>query len=309
MKSILVLSPPEDRASRAVRLASELARKTDSSLTLLRVLEEGIRWNPQRRSTDRGHEIRDLLIRAEMRELENVAAPLREEGIEVDVRVAWGVTWEAVVEHAREGNFDLVVKPARGLGREGRVFFGSTALHLFRKSPCPVWVVGDDGRPPARILAAVDPADDATRRTIADRILQSAVQIGEWNDDASVHVGAAWHAPAAEALKGRIEASELQEYLDDNRDRSQRALEFILQKSAPSVEPSKVHLLEGLARDVLPNFAEESHFDLIVIGALGRTGVAGELLGETAEMILRQVRCSVLVLSPGHRALTAATPS
>lgn len=299
MKRILVLSPAEDRGSRAIRLASELALRAGASITLLRVLEEGIRWNPQRRATDRGHEIRELLVQAETQELESLAEPITEQGIAVDVQVAWGVTWEAVVALAEAGSFDLVVKPARGLGRDGRVFFGSTALHLFRKSPCPVWVVGDDGHVPAKLLAAIDPSDDATRRAVAGQILEAGDAISDWTE-APLHIAAAWHGPGAAALKGRIDADELDEYLEDHRERCSQALDFVLEKSMPELPAEQVHLLEGVARDVLPQFAETNQFDLIVIGTLGREGVVGQLLGETAEMILREVRCSVLAIGPKH---------
>jgi nucleotide-binding universal stress UspA family protein len=294
---ILVFTPHEDRDARAIQLASELARRSGAELTLLRVLEEGLRWNPQRRATDRGQEIRDLLVDVETGELEKLAKPLEDAGLSVEVRVSWGVPWEEISGLAESGRFDLVVKPARGLNRKGRVFFGSTALHLFRKCPCPVWVVGDDGRPPEKILAAIDPADDPARRSVAEQILRVADRIGSWLG-AAVHVGSAWHAPGAKALSGRIERAELKEYLQDAHTRSQELLDAVLEASQASIEPERVHLVEGPARDVLPRFAEENEFDLIVIGTLGRTGIVGQLLGETAEMILREVRCSVLTISP-----------
>ena len=297
MDRILVFTPHEDQDARAIQLASELARRSGAALTLLRVLEEGLRWNPQRRATDRGQEIRDLLVDVETSELEKLAKPLEEEGLAVDVRVSWGVPFEEITALVESRGFDLVVKPARGLNRKGRVFFGSTALHLFRKCPCPVWVVGDDGRSPEKILAAIDPADDPARRSVAEQILRVADRIGSWLD-AAVHVGSAWHAPGARALAGRIERAELKEYLVDTRARSREMLDAFLEASQTSIEPDRVHLVEGAARDVLPQFADENEFDLIVIGTLGRTGIVGQLLGETAEMILREVRCSVLTISP-----------
>ena len=307
MDRILVFTPYEDREARAIQLASELARRSGAELTLLRVLEEGLRWNPQRRATDRGQEIRDLLVDVETSELEKLAEPLTEEGLVVDVRVSWGVPWEEISGLADSGRFDLVVKPARGLNRKGRVFFGSTALHLFRKCPCPVWVVGDDGRPPEKILAAIDPADDSARRAVAEQILRVADRIGSWLG-AAVHVGSAWHAPGARALAGRIERAELKEYLADTRDRSRELLDAVLEASQTSIEPERVHLVEGPARDALPQFAERNEFDLIIIGTLGRPGIVGQLLGETAEMILREVRCSVLTISP-ERAARSSPPS
>lgn len=302
MKRILVLTPAEDRANRAVNLAAELAERTGARLTLLRVLEEGIRFEPQRRAEDSGREVRDLLTQAESKALEEIAAPLIERGVDADCWISWGVTWEVVAELVENEAFDLVVKPARGLGRQGRVFFGSTALHLFRSCPCPVWVVGDDGRPPAKIMAAIDPTEGETRASVAERILGSAESLGR-AIESPVHVATAWHGPGTQSLVGRVDREDLNAYLDDNRQRCAELLGRVLDQASPGFDTERTHLIQGFARDVIPEFAEDNNFDLIVLGTLGRTGIAGELLGETAEMILRDVQSSVLVLSPNHKTL------
>ena len=38
--------------------------------------------------------------------------------------------------------------------------------------------------------------------------------------------------------------------------------------------------------------------DLVVMGTVGRTGIAGLFIGNTAEMVLEQVQCSVLAVKP-----------
>lgn len=38
--------------------------------------------------------------------------------------------------------------------------------------------------------------------------------------------------------------------------------------------------------------------DLVVMGTVARTGVAGLIIGNTAEAILEQVNCSVLAIKP-----------
>lgn len=296
MHRILVYSPHEDRAARAVALAAALAERSGARLTVLRVLEEGPRWR-SRSGSHEADEIRELLLESETRELETLAAPLAARGLDVDVRVAWGVAWEAIVEAVASQDFDLVVKPARGLSRDGNVFFGSTALHLFRKCVCPVWVVGDDGQLPSKILAAIDPARDSGRAEVAARILGWAGRVGELTG-AQVDIGSAWHAPGADALAGKIPDDEIKSYVDDSRARARESLDAILASADLVPDEDRIHLIEGPARDVLPRFAENNEYDLIVMGTLGRTGIAGELLGETAEMILRDVRASVLTISP-----------
>ena len=63
------------------------------------------------------------------------------------------------------------------------------------------------------------------------------------------------------------------------------------------VEP-KLHVIEGDARYVVPMTARELDVDLIVMGTVARTGIAGFFMGNTAENILTQLDCSVLTVKP-----------
>lgn len=45
-------------------------------------------------------------------------------------------------------------------------------------------------------------------------------------------------------------------------------------------------------------FAREGHFDLLVVGTHGRTGLRHALLGSTAERVVRRATCPVLTVHP-----------
>lgn len=49
---------------------------------------------------------------------------------------------------------------------------------------------------------------------------------------------------------------------------------------------------------MVPWVAQKKHVDVIVMGTVCRTGVAGLFTGNTADKILRQVDCSVLTVKP-----------
>jgi nucleotide-binding universal stress UspA family protein len=57
-------------------------------------------------------------------------------------------------------------------------------------------------------------------------------------------------------------------------------------------------MLKGEAGALIPELAEKMEVDLIVMGTVGRGGIAGLLIGNTAEEILQQVDCSVLAVKP-----------
>jgi len=56
--------------------------------------------------------------------------------------------------------------------------------------------------------------------------------------------------------------------------------------------------VEGWADKVIPEFAEQQHIDLIVMGTVSRTGIPGFFIGNMAEKILLKINCSVLAVKP-----------
>lgn len=59
-----------------------------------------------------------------------------------------------------------------------------------------------------------------------------------------------------------------------------------------------MYLLKGDAGDLTSELAQAKAIDLIVIGTVSRKGIAGFLIGNTAEKVLQQVNCSVLTIKP-----------
>jgi universal stress protein E len=61
-----------------------------------------------------------------------------------------------------------------------------------------------------------------------------------------------------------------------------------------------VHLAEGdgVPDTGIQHFLHEHHIDLLVMGTIGRGGLAGIFLGNTAERLLPEVQCSVLAVKP-----------
>jgi len=69
---------------------------------------------------------------------------------------------------------------------------------------------------------------------------------------------------------------------------------------SPCADASKIeiHLRRGPAAANIFAVAEEVEADLIVMGTVCRTGMAGFLIGNTAESLLSRVTCSVLAVKP-----------
>ena len=65
-----------------------------------------------------------------------------------------------------------------------------------------------------------------------------------------------------------------------------------------AIDDDFVHILKGDAPTVIPEFASLEGVDLIVMGTVGRSGMVGMLIGNTAEQILDQIECSVIAVKP-----------
>ncbi len=295
MDRVLVLTPHEDRAGRATHLACALTERAGASATLIRVLEQGL--SSERQVSESGLSIREILMESETQRVDELAQRFRDRGIPVSVEVQWGVPGPTVVDLAKRDDFDLVVKPASGLGNQGSVFFGATALHLFRRCPCPVWVVGQEAALPSKIVAAIDPQRAVQEPGGATRILDWAERVAAWVDG-RVHVAAAWEAPAADLLERRLSSEDWKAYVEDARTRAVENLNALLSSRPDPIPAERIHVIEGGPTSALPRFADEQGADLLVMGTLGREGRWGDLLGETAETIIRQIRSSVLTVPP-----------
>lgn len=76
----------------------------------------------------------------------------------------------------------------------------------------------------------------------------------------------------------------------------------LMTTAAPPGAAAEPHVLRGELLQAIADFAREAALDPLMIGAVGRTVLAGLVLGNTAEEILQLADCSILALEP-HGAL------
>ena len=64
-------------------------------------------------------------------------------------------------------------------------------------------------------------------------------------------------------------------------------------------DKDNIHIIEGLEpEEIIPDIASVVGVDLLVMGSVGRDGFEAALVGNTAEKILDELECDVLVLKP-----------
>jgi nucleotide-binding universal stress UspA family protein len=66
------------------------------------------------------------------------------------------------------------------------------------------------------------------------------------------------------------------------------------------IPPGHRHLLAGDPRDVIPQVARSIGADIVVAGALSRSGLKRLLIGNTAERLLDELSCDLLIVKPAE---------
>lgn len=59
-----------------------------------------------------------------------------------------------------------------------------------------------------------------------------------------------------------------------------------------------LHFLKGHPSELIPSSINEHKIDMLVMGTVARTGIAGFFIGNTAENILQKINCSLWALKP-----------
>lgn len=278
--------------------AVELAARNEGKLTIIDVLPESTEgpWLTVSGQSD----LEEMVVASRVQDLEEMVAPIQDQGIEVALGVNTGSPFVEIIRRVEHNGHDLVIKTAQGLESRLGGLLGTTALHLMRKCPCPVWVVKPmTGKPFDRVLAAVDPDP---QREGADELSRKIVELGASLARASgstLHVVHAWWLYSEAMLRGRrinITPARIDGLLREVRGAAEETLDRLLASLDLSGVSHEVHLIKGLPYDVVGGFAAQS--DVAVMGTLSRSGVEGLLIGNTAERVLRRVDCSVLAVKP-----------
>jgi nucleotide-binding universal stress UspA family protein len=214
---------------------------------------------------------------------------------EVDVSHAVVTGEPLTVLEAQSHAAQLVVVGSRGMGGFVGLLVGSTAVHLSAHGKCPVLVVRDAGDEAGPVVVGVDGSvmgEQAVDFAFVEAALRKAPV-------RALHAWTTWNAPLPApqdatvpyanppgALAGEEERL-VSEALAGHRERHPEV----------AVEHQVVH---GRTREAL---IEASHSaQLLVVGARGRGGFAGLLLGSVSQAVLHHAHCPVAVVrSPGGR--------
>jgi nucleotide-binding universal stress UspA family protein len=204
-----------------------------------------------------------------------------------------GKPFVEIIHAAQRGEYNLVVVGTRGDSLIKRMLLGSTATKLARKCPCPVWIARPrDLEPMRHVLVPVDFSDVSAKvlklAAALARPAGATVDLLHAYDMADLE-GVPLLPDAAKAEMGRF-----------RRQLRHDAVTHLhqLAESAGNALQVTFNVAPGIPWQVIRRTARRLEADLIVMGSVGRGGLTGLLIGNTAEKVLHTTNVPMLVVKP-----------
>ena len=246
--------------------------------------------------------IQDYIADETLSHLEALVKSTAGDAVQVSCKVLYGTPYLEIIREVMRNGHDLVMITTKGQRAIGATLFGNTAMRLMRKCPCPVWVIKSTQLSSYhRILAAVDPAPhDEIRQALNHKIMELATSLARM-EESELHIVHTWTVYGELTLKsgrGTVPQRQIEAWVSETRQAHRAWLIAFLQECALENLPYQVYQLKGEAGKLIPELVKQHKTDLIIMGTVCRTGIAGLLIGNTAEKVLRHVDCSILTVKP-----------
>jgi nucleotide-binding universal stress UspA family protein len=291
---ILIDLDPSAPSHPALDAALDVARRCRAAVKMVDVLGEvpfATRHylNPQLEAD---------LVAHRLEQLRAIAARITDVPVTTDVLRGRPAT-ALILDVLRFGHDLLVRTHDREIAERGKPF-GAIDLELLRQCPCPVWLAGSQQRQgdEFRVLAAVHAnPDDQTEQTLNDSILQLALTMTELMSG-RLWVVQAWTAFGESVLKSHMPPKEFVDYVGSARAREEEGLRALTRSFGERLQNATIEIVKGEPEDVIPAHVEAHDISLVVMGTVARSGIAGLVMGNTAERVLRRLRVSVLATKP-----------
>ena len=269
----------------AVRQALWLAQMNSAKIEFVFALDLSART--QQLLADSSEDEITVLDKAELRLLEFVSMA-QSKGLQSDSHVVIGQSWVELIRRVVENSHDLVVVGTRHKTALEESLLGSTGMKLLRKCPCAVWVTKPkDDEQFDSVLVAHD------LRPVGDLAMELGCSLAKAHGARLQIVHAAEYPEMDYMVPEMVSSERKQEY----RQKAVGHMQTQLAASGPPLAGA-VYFVEEEPETAILNCAKQHLVDLIVMGTVGRSGIAGLITGNTAERLLPRLPCSLLAVKP-----------
>ncbi|KLV04133.1 Universal stress protein family 1 [Photobacterium aquae] len=297
---ILVPIAPEQALNDSFHQAFRFANQCAAQVTLLSVIEDLAELKEISRYSCTTLDLLDKATKIYHDALKEHVHVLKKQypNICFNIKIRIGVPFIEIVKEANASHSSLVIIDSHRANKTDACKRGSNTLHLMRKSAVPIWSISTHSQPVKQVVAAIDLANQDYQEFNA-KIVDLAVEFCSVTG-AELTLVHAWRLESEGFLRKWSGYEDLDIALLSQQMRSERLerLKSLLIPYENSPIVKHIKLLEGETREVLPRYVATSDTDLVILGSLSRTGIAGFLMGNTAESMLNTMSCSVITLKP-----------
>lgn len=202
---------------------------------------------------------------------------------------------ESILNQVKEFNPDLVMKSTHHHGILRRSVISNTDWRLIRKCPKPLLLIKprDWIAESGSIVASVDPLHVKAQQTRLDPLLVETAKLlsEEFHQKERV-----FHCYFPFVSTMFPTASETSEQVQEIRRRHEVAVHALVEKLGVAKEDAEI--AQGDLVPSLVRFLEKVNANILIIGALSRNVLERAIVGNTAEKILDDCPCDVLILKP-----------
>lgn len=199
---------------------------------------------------------------------------------------------ESIIAETEASKPDLVIKSTHHHSTLERSLLSNTDWRLIRKCPAPLLLVKPgDWIGGGNIVTAVDPLHSKAEQSRLDHVLLQATDKLTETLNMKTCVFHSYY-PFVSTLFPL--GGETREHLDRIREHHESKLMELL--ADYDVDQANIELSEGDLVPALIKFLKKQQANLLVIGALSRNVLERAIVGNTAERILEDSPCDVLVL-------------
>jgi universal stress protein E len=236
-----------------------------------------------------------------LHKLETQAQKLRTARLQVSVSCEWDFpAADAVVRRATRGGSDLIVAERHATRHVLPWLLRFNDWELLRRSPVPVLLVkrARAWRKPA-VLATIDPSHGFAKPARLEGEILGTAQLLSAALGGRLHVAHAFSGTMLPAEELNPVSAKLAVSMERQaRLGARKAFTAALQSAG--VTRARKHFVPGEPVDVIPKLARQQRVQLVVMGAVSRSGLQRLFIGNIAEQVLDSLPCDVLIVKPAN---------
>ncbi|MDP2743525.1 MAG: universal stress protein, partial [Dehalococcoidia bacterium] len=229
--------------------------------------------------------------------LERVAAGLAEEAVRAKAAFLYGNPAEETVDYARKNSIGLIIMATHGRSGVARWVMGSVAGKIVRSSLTPVLLINaklyrERKASEAKFSRILVPLDGSSLGAVAlpyaeelARKMKAEIKL--------LHIPLpAYRLTGA----GELDFSFPEQLMEDMR---KAASDYLSQMSAEVKGKGiavSAEIIEGVADEMIPDYAKEKGVDLVAMSTHGRGGLSRLVFGSVMDKVLHSLEIPILVI-------------